>query len=179
MRRRGGNGIWIETGTFLGDTTLFLSTFGSKVITLEPDSKLFQAARDRFQNNPSIVCIHGTSEGRLAGILNDLPAIELSNVSFWLDGHYSGGVTYKSDVDTPIVFELSCIEKLLDQCKLISILIDDVRCFNSTSQEYSQYPDLKYLVAWSEKNNLFWTIEHDVFIISNASLDADNYAYDK
>lgn len=171
MRRNGGNGTWIETGTFLGDTTLFLSKFATKVITLEPEKKLFQDARKRFQYNQKITCIQGTSEDKLAEVLSNLSRNDLNNISFWLDGHYSGGITYRSHLDTPIVFELSCIQTILNRCTSIFILIDDVRCFNSTSEEYSEYPGLNYLVAWSERNNLRWTIEHDVFIISNTYLE--------
>ena len=31
---------WIETGTYLGDTTFFLSKLSSKVISIEPAEKL-------------------------------------------------------------------------------------------------------------------------------------------
>jgi hypothetical protein len=170
LRRRGGKNTWIETGTFLGDTSYFLSTFASKVFTIEPDDKLYQMALARFENNVVVNCVKGTSEEKLQTIIDGLSPESLSDLTFWLDGHYSGGITYQSVRDTPIEMELACIQKILNRTKKITILIDDVRCFGSDLYEYKDYPNLEYLVNWSAGNRLYWTIEQDIFVASNVIL---------
>ena len=42
-------GIWLETGTYFGQTTKILSKFSKKVITIEADKKLFENARLYFR----------------------------------------------------------------------------------------------------------------------------------
>ena len=49
----------------------------------------------------------------------------------------------------------------------LTVLVDDVRCFTSVSNEYVSYPKLLELVLWADELGLFWTIEHDIFIASN------------
>jgi predicted O-methyltransferase YrrM len=47
------NAIWIETGTYLGDTTHLLSKHAKFVYTLEPEPTLFRKAEDRFKRQLS------------------------------------------------------------------------------------------------------------------------------
>lgn len=56
---------WIETGTFKVDTSLLLSRISDQVITIKPDTKLYQGAVKRFRGNDSITDIHGESETEL------------------------------------------------------------------------------------------------------------------
>jgi hypothetical protein len=58
---------------------------------------------------------------------------------FWLDAHYSAGITAKGEEETPIQQELEIISK--HSCKNHIILIDDARLFNGTKS----YPDIKEL----------------------------------
>lgn len=61
-------------------------------------------------------------------------------VLFWLDGHYSGGITAKGGLDTPVCAELDAI---LDHPVHTHVIrIDDARCFDGISD----YPQLDKLV---------------------------------
>lgn len=95
------NGIWVETGTFMGDTASLLSATAKKVYTIEPDRALYEKALVRFKGNPNIQVLHGLSEDVLPTLLSTLKG----TVNFWLDGHYSGGITHK-DLPTAL-FEMS------------------------------------------------------------------------
>ena len=46
---------------------------------------------------------------------------------FWLDGHFSGGITAKGEKETPVMEEIDQI--LNHRVKGHTILIDDARCF--------------------------------------------------
>jgi len=102
---------WIETGTWLGDTTAFLSEIAFQVWTIEPGHKLAVAASVRFQKSNNIKVIEGLSENMLDEILYKVSG----NVCFWLDGHYSSGDAFKGPVDTPIRLELIIIEEHLSR----------------------------------------------------------------
>jgi len=102
----------------------------------------------------------GTSEQQLPQLLPTLSG----DVNFWLDGHYSAGITYHGSVDTPIVTELACIERQRERFGNIVVLIDDVRCFDPTIEEFAQYPSLDFLVDWARRNRFQWHIEHDIFV---------------
>lgn len=160
LRNGAPSATWVETGTYLGDTTHFLAKHASKVISLEPESKLYGDAKKRFSGIANIEMINGLSENVFPDLLPRLTG----NVNFWLDGHYTFGttwITYKGPNETPIVAELSYIEKNIKSYKTVSVLIDDVRLFQSAEKDY---PRLDYLVEWATRNALNWHIEHDIFV---------------
>jgi len=151
---------WIETGTFFGHTTLFLSGIAKHVWTIEPQHDLAILASKRLSSKGNVTVLEGLSEDHLDLILNKVTG----NVCFWLDGHYSSGVTFKGPIDTPIREELQIIEKHIRRLGNIVILIDDMRCFEPKSIDYSQYPDRSWLVEWAIRNQLDWMIECDIFV---------------
>ena len=158
------NGIpganWVETGTYLGDTTELLALHSPRVITIEPDPVLYANAAIRFTNYSNIELIQGISEEVFPKLLPGLAG----KFCFWLDGHYSAGITHKGPNDTPIRYELAEIGKNLSNFKELVVMVDDIRCFDPRNQEYSTYPSKDYLVEWAAKNQLSWTIEHDIFV---------------
>lgn len=154
---------WVETGTYLGSTTQVLSLKAKFVYSIEPEPELFSNAKERFSKHSNVEIIFGTSEACIEGVLEKISG----DVSFWLDGHYSAGITYKGDLDTPIALELATIEKAIGRLGKVVIMIDDVRCFGSKDPEHAEYPPLEFLVEWANKNQFSWHIEHDIFVAGN------------
>jgi len=153
---------WVETGTFKGTTTRFLSGLAGKVHTIEPALKHFKRAERRFRNS-NVEVINGTSEEVFPDLL---PGLE-GDICFWLDGHYSAGTTFKGDTDCPVEAELAAIDASLGHFGRVSILIDDVRCFLSEAEDYRDYPSIDYLVDWARARGMTWRIEQDIFVIRN------------
>jgi hypothetical protein len=154
---------WVETGTYMGETTKFLSEKFPHVYTIEPSLELYKAACARFEGG-NVTLFNDVSENVFPKLLPTLSG----NVNFWLDGHYSAGVTFKGDKDCPVEDELRAIEENLKNFNKLSILIDDVRCFLPSNSEYPDYPSIDYLVDWARKLNMRWRIEHDIFIIQKS-----------
>ena len=155
--------VWIETGTYLGDTTQFLSARSELVFSIEVDATLAERATRRFRTVANVKILQGDSGRRLAEIF---PQVD-GPARFWLDGHYSAGITGKANSDTPIVAELDAIAAALAKGSLsrgFVVLVDDVRCFDPSNPLYADYPRLDYLVDWSNRIGSRWHIEHDVFI---------------
>lgn len=146
--------ILIETGTYLGDMVHAMKKSFSHVISFELDETLAAQAKDRFANDNHIQIIQGDS-GKLLGD-------HIANINepclFWLDGHYSGGITAKGALETPIKNELSAI--LSHPIDGHVILIDDARCFTGAN-DYPTLDELQTFVA-QHKPNWRFTVETDV-----------------
>jgi hypothetical protein len=151
---------WVETGTYLGLTTKELSKHGSFVYSIEPEPTLYSNAADYFKSYPNIEILKGLSEEVFPLLLPKLSG----DINFWLDGHYSAGISHKGPQDTPILEELAHISVNLNHFRNVCVMIDDIRCFNPELNEYSMYPSLNGLIDWANKNGLSWHIEHDIFV---------------
>jgi hypothetical protein len=118
----GPEAVAIETGTYLGDSAELLGGFFSSVWSIERDSALYKGACQRFADNPRIQIVEGTSREKLADIVppNGVPAL------FWLDAHYSGGITAGEDDPCPLLAEINVVRSARDPRETI-VLIDDAR----------------------------------------------------
>ena len=159
------NAQWVETGTFFGDTTDFLSKKFPEVYSIEPSEYLFDHVFKRFKSKKNIKLFNDVSEKILPELLPNLSG----DINFWLDGHYSSGITFKGNQDCPIRDELKEISNNLKKFNKILILIDDVRCF-VPGNEFKEYTSINDLVDWSRQNKFNWIIEHDIFIMYNFAL---------
>ncbi len=126
---------FIETGTNLGDTLGYFAKKGIWCTSIELSEELHQAACALFKTRKNVRLVQGDSSQRLPQLLDalDKPAL------FWLDGHYSSGLTASAKTHTPISAELDAI--LLHPIKQHVILIDDARYFDGTD-DYPHLDDL-------------------------------------
>ena len=113
----------VETGTYRGDMIDAQRDNFDTIVTIELDDDLFAAAEKKYEAYSHISVLHGDSGQLMA------KATELCDgpTTFWLDGHYSGGVTAGRKSDPPIVHELSIIAARDSSADVI--LIDDARLF--------------------------------------------------
>jgi hypothetical protein len=151
------NATWIETGTYLGDTTSRLGKIARKVISIEPQVELSVFSSKRLRLRKNIEIVNATSESSITKVLEGVSG----PTCFWLDGHYSGDVTFQGTEISPISTELSAISKYLTNNKVV-VFIDDFRLFVNSAA--TGYPTQSSLIAWAGENNLTWTVEHDIFI---------------
>ena len=149
--------ILIETGTYKGAMIKSCKKLFKNIYSIELDKNLYKEAVDKFQKFPKIKILNGDSGLELKKLLLEIK----SPCLFWLDGHYSGGITAKGDIETPIVAELEAI--LTHNIKNHVILIDDARLFNGEND----YPTIKELTAFIYERNNFLKIciENDLIII--------------
>lgn len=150
--------IFIETGTFLGEMIEAIKNNFKKIYSIELDKRLYKKSRRRFRKNKHIHIALGDSGEVLPKILSLLngPCI------FWLDAHYSGGVTGKGPKNTPILKELNCI--LNNFVKGSIILIDDARLFMKITRDYPSIKELKELIL-NKRFGLKLEIKDDIIRI--------------
>jgi hypothetical protein len=157
-----GTDTLIETGTYLGDMIYAMRGNFQQIYSIELSEDLADKAMRRFRPYEHIKIIAGDSGDILPKILGNISA----PCSFWLDGHYSGGITAKGRADTPISKEVTAI--LDHKIKTHIILIDDARCFDGTDG----YPTIVELRELVRKNGPGYNllVEDDVIrIIPKAS----------
>jgi hypothetical protein len=169
MKRWGGRKTWVETGTYLGETTEYLSKASSLILSIEPSQELASLATEKFIHNRNVRIIRGTSEEVLGDTLDCLSDLDKQDVSFWLDGHFSSGRTFLGSKESPIEDELLIIESRIHEFTQVTILVDDFRAFSTFKKKNENYPQRTFLVEWADKQQLEWTIEHDIFVMTNRS----------
>lgn len=128
---------FVETGTFLGDTSFFMKDYFYKVDTIELDIKLADKAVKRFESIENVKVWQGDSGVVISELLKTITNETI--VFFYLDGHFSGGITAKADSNTPISKEL---ELIFNHSKNHVIFIDDARLFFSNEVDYPPYEEL-------------------------------------
>ena len=157
--------LWIETGTYYGETTKILSQISNKIVSIEADQDLYNLAKKNFSNFKNIEVMFGRSEDKLTEALEKIK--DYKNICIYLDAHLCHDhikniKTFGDEKDaTPIKKELKFIEDKKDEFNKINILIDDIRLFNN---KFQNYPKKDYLVNWCEENDFDWEIEQDIFI---------------
>jgi|TARA_B100000315_G_scaffold254685_1_gene296265 hypothetical protein len=118
---------FVETGTFRGNMVNTVKDVFSSIRSIELNDTLYREADGRFKKYKHISIIHGDS-GEVMPVKAHL---------YWLDAHYSAGVTAKS---FPIMKELGRIEDFS------VILIDDARMFRG-----GNYPTVEEVKAYVSK----------------------------
>lgn len=147
--------IFIETGTYLGDTIQSQRNNFRKLISIELSERLFNAASRRFRKYSEIQIYLGNSGDVLNRIMPEIG----SRALLWLDGHYSGGITAKGKTECPVFRELDAV---LSNNRLSHIvLIDDARLFIGKRD----YPTMDELREFVNRKSQGYKVKIDTDII--------------
>ncbi|ASQ87046.1 hypothetical protein [Mycobacterium intracellulare] len=117
--------IFVEAGTYKGQTTAFFIPHADEVISVELHDGLFAAAEKRFAQQPNVTIVHGDS-------LIEIPRIvaDCSSAPFvFLDGHFSGAGTAKGEEMEPADSTLGRLATVVPSGT--TVVIDDLRLFGS------------------------------------------------
>jgi hypothetical protein len=149
---------FVETGTLIGDTLIALQGSFDKLVSIELDQGIFNLAKKRLSKYSNVNIFLGDSAILLPRILNELSEPAL----FWLDAHYSSGVTALGESQTPVIEELKAI--FSHPIKKHYILIDDVKDFTGLND----YPTVQQMLQFIELfggGNYRGRVEQQVFIV--------------
>jgi hypothetical protein len=122
LRDQAAISTFVETGTFHGHTTRWAARHFQRVLTIERDPALQASAKVRLAPYQHVTCHLGHSRDVLSSLMPTLKTPCL----FWLDAHWSGGVTAGNDDECPLLAEITEIDRH-NQHHLL--LIDDARLF--------------------------------------------------
>lgn len=142
-QRRFGLRVFVETGTFAGEMINAVLGRFDRIYSIELDDRWHARAVERFAGRPDVTLLHGDSSARLREVLAGLQEPAL----FWLDAHYSGPITARGPLDSPIVPELKAIAAHPVPGHVV--LIDDMRDFNGSGG----YPEAAALAAELQRSH--------------------------
>lgn len=157
IQRAGNYEVLVETGTFLGDMVEAERQNFKKIYSIELSQKLFVDAKKRFRKYPHIELLQGDSGKVLPQIVQKLAQPAL----FWLDGHYSGGITALGEKECPIYEELDAI---LDCKYQHGILIDDAGDFTGQN-DYPTIEAVKQYLSRKTKLYNFFVDNNIIYIL--------------
>ena len=125
---------FVETGTYIGSTASWASNFFKKVVTIDISEELYAQTKKKYKDIQNIQFLFGNSVDLLTGIITQLNSILIDDekILFWLDAHYSGGITGGKNIKCPLLKELELILTLNFNS---IILIDDARFILCPSPE--------------------------------------------
>lgn len=144
----------VETGTYLGDMIAAQLPHFKRILSIELSEDLHGRAKYRFRKSPKVELYQGDSGKVLHTIVPKLKEPAL----FWLDGHYSAGITAKGDLWTPIYAELDAI---LQQDVPHVLLIDDAQGFTGEND----YPTIEELENYIKKKNPAYRVKVEDYVI--------------
>ena len=164
---------FIETGTYLGGTSVWASGIFPTVHTVEFSEEIYKTTSTKFKDVKNITFHFGNSKDVLPQVI---PTIKGSTL-FWLDGHWCGRNTAGKYTDCPIFAELEQAVKV----EKPAILIDDLRYFlgPNPNDHGENYPTLQSVINYLTKAlpTHFITIHDDTLICVPAeyqdTVDAD------
>lgn len=155
---------FVETGTYMGDTTSWAATRFKTVYTIEIDTQRYQDAMSRLSKTaPNINFLLGDSRTALPIVMK-----ELANAAiFYLDGHLFNRKPLDGEIECPILEELQVINDH-PRGEHHIILIDDARFFISgpdwgwnRDNSWPQYRVVSDLLLKHKRSVVVW---NDVII---------------
>ena len=150
--------VFVETGTYLGDTTWWFRNDYEKLYTVEVDPFLYEQARRRFAGCANVEVFCGDSSSVLADIV---PHVDRKAL-YWLDGHYSAGITGSGASHCPVIAELNAI---YERAKApFVIVVDDARCFGDDPAYPTVAAIQDRIMALSDGRDAV-AIENDMIVI--------------
>jgi hypothetical protein len=114
--------IFIETGTYNGETIFKMEPHFEKLYTVEISPQYHISTKSKYRGN-KIKFILGDSSSVFSQLL---PTIH-TNTIFFLDGHWSAGDTGRGNKDCPLMEECQMIKNKFRHNAIL--IIDDFRLF--------------------------------------------------
>lgn len=129
-----GHTVFVEAGTYLGDTVAHMAKHARRVVSVELHDELWARAAERFAGDPNIDIRHGDAGDVVPAVVAELTAPPL----IWLDGHYSGEGTALGEENEPAAGILRSLGAVAPAGT--TIVIDDLRLFGTG--EYARLDEL-------------------------------------
>jgi hypothetical protein len=130
--------VFLESGTYLGETLAWMLPHVERAVSVELDPALYEAATRRFAGEPKVDLRHGDARLLIPKLIDQFEEPAL----VWLDGHFSGEGTARG-------VELEPAPTILETLAHVSvvpgtvIVVDDLRLFG----RLEGFPPLERLIS--------------------------------
>ena len=164
LRDLSGATVFIETGTYQGDTARWAANHFDRVITIERSKSLFDEYSEGLANLHNVSALCGDSRQLLPSILEEIGE---EKALFWLDSHWFGGETAGQDDQCPLLGELACLKGRRGDV----LLVDDARLFLAAPpmpHDVAQWPDIGQVIRAlpNEGKELCVQVADDVIFVT-------------
>jgi FkbM family methyltransferase len=156
--------VFIETGTFKGETVSVIADMFSEIHTFELNERWYKEAVSKFKEQKHINCHYGDSAEGLKKVLSEIN----EPVVFWLDAHYCGPEASFGIEEVPLLRELAVIAPRKQKD---IIIIDDAFLLGTSKRfEFENVPPFECnwgnITVESIKKAIRWTpnslmVRHD------------------
>lgn len=123
--RQRGHRVFVEAGTYHGETAAFFVSHADDITSVELHDGLYSDAVHRFAGEPKVVIVHGDALEEVPRIVANASAPPL----VFLDGHCSGAGTATGEEMEPAAAMLPSLGKTAPP--RTTVVIDDLRLFGS------------------------------------------------
>jgi hypothetical protein len=134
--QRRGHRVFVEAGTYRGNTVAFFVSHADQITSVELDDGLYADAVRRFAAQPKVTIVHGdalTEIPRLVAEVSSPPLV-------FLDGHFSGPGTAAGTQMEPSKAMLPALGEAAPPGT--TVVIDDLRMFGSRIHGFPQLDEL-------------------------------------
>lgn len=153
--------VFVETGTFRGDTVELVKDIFEEIRTVELSPEYYAEARSRFSGQAHIDLVHGDSPAVLA---EWAPSLRERSVLYFLDAHWCVAANTAGEASQcPLLAEIRAIGTLNANSLIV---IDDARLFLApppAPHEISQWPSLNEVVEALRKVS----VAHQVMVLND------------
>lgn len=151
--------VFIETGTYIGNTSKWASEYFKKVHTIETNKEFYKRALKTLSSFKNVQC---SFEDSVDGLRKLRKKID-SNVLFWLDAHASSTDNFDLERECPLLEELEIVNQFTNSI----IMIDDARYFLSPPPDpwhWQQWPNIQSILQVQTFNDNTVYVIDDVII---------------
>jgi hypothetical protein len=162
--------VFIETGTYKGETVAAVADMFSEIHTFELNERWYREAVNKFKDRRHINCHYGDSAESMKKVLCSIN----DPVLFWLDAHYCGPLTSFGIDEVPLLRELAVIATRKQRD---IIIIDDAFLLGTSKRfEFENVPpfecnwgnitveSIKKAICW-KPNHVMVRYNDDILII--------------
>lgn len=142
---RAGKRYFVETGTYIGSSIFQIHRLFESLWTVEAQPLLHRAALKLFEVK-KVSNVH-LSLGNSVEFLKSFSAETGNNAVFFLDAHYSTGITSRAYGRCPVIEEI-CV--IMDNSPGALIVVDDVRTMNGKWGYPTLEMILRELPSWAQ-----------------------------
>jgi hypothetical protein len=164
-------GVFVETGTFFGDTADAMTHIFESVHTIELSELYYLLALNRFVGRDRVRPHWGNSSDILPILCRNID----EPIFFYLDAHFAGHDTARSCVEVPLMAELSAIAQR-EHSDIV--VIDDARLFGEKRDEGGFTVDWRgiteenILACFPDEKRLLHYYDYDRLIILTGNTNA-------
>lgn len=153
---------FFETGSHIGEGIQKAINAGfTHIMSTELAPRYHNYCVNRFTNNKNVHLYLGDTEDMMENLISKIN----EPITFWLDGHNSGGDTAWGKHESPLMQELEIIKR--HPIKTHTIIIDDLRCWEKPHYDFDKQDIINFVKTINPDYRILYEnghVENDIMV---------------